>query len=258
MLKNKASLFYFALLLISILAFQCESDIPQGGVVLTLEQYDSLRAGAIIKEVHVPISPDYDSVNNFWQGKLTSELSLLEKEIDSLANLPPIVEYRDTGSVVYVDTGSISYRDTCISKPIILEPNIELSVKEVKVDTTGSTGMSPNYLFDKKPFVDLDNRGTRWGAKGYPHWAVFNFDSVVYVDSIYINTYSWNNHYTHFITVFNFADSIANFETAEVMYSGHYIGITTSQLVLRVDGGNNNWTDIGEIILRGKKRGWNK
>lgn len=261
-MRNKASLFYLALLLISILTLRCvDGNMPRGTVTISIEEYDSLRAGAIIKEVPVPIPPDYDSVNSFWQGKFTSEIFALNQKadsidglltsaertitnmggiIDSLSNLPPVIEYRDTGSVVV--------RDTCTSEP----SNISYALifpDTVKVDTT-----HPNFadvqtnLLDDRPYVKRDtDKGTRWATAGYPHWAVFQFNEPVAIDSMEINIFAWDEGYTHDITVWSWGDSIKQITTKNVLWSGHSLNLYTSQIALRVDGGQNGWTDLGGV-----------
>lgn len=229
----------------TLLFWNCD-EIPQGSVVLSRAEYDSLRSGAIIKEVEieVPIPPDYDSVNNFWNGKLTSEIFVREQTIISLTEQLSVRQ----------DTIVI---DTCLGN-LNTDPSaslVRVEPYEVKVDTviTLSSGLLPENIIDGVPFVTRTNPGTRWAVSGYPHFIVFNFSKVVQLDSIYINTFAWNENYLHDFTVFNCGDSITAFTTKPVKYSGHALGIKTSQLVLEITGGKNNWTDIGEVYFVGSK-----
>jgi hypothetical protein len=236
MTAKRVYTFLLITLTLLLFNFQCTEPIPEGSVVVPIEVYDSLRAGAIIKEVEVikeveiKIPPDYDSVNSFWAGKLTSELSLVENKL---------LEAKD--SLAYLNNKVL---DLIQNKKQI----IQLTPNEVKVDTAQGS-LSKDYFFDNIPYINRSNSGTRWGASGYPHQAVFKFDQVVKIDSIDINVFGWDENYTHTFKIYNFSDLLLEAETKPIKYSGHKINFVGSQLYLEITGGKNGWTDVGEIKM---------
>lgn len=167
---------------------------------------------------------------------------------DTVVVISPPITVHDTIVIVKLDT-VIQY-DTVTVIPSVIE-NYSLVPDTIRVDTTEGN-FNKEYLFDQQPFINLDNKGTRWGVRGYPHYIALQFDSLVYIDSIYINTYAWDRDYTHEIKAWSWGDSIAHFTTLPIKYSGHGLRVKTTQLVLEILGGKNNYTDIGELILRGR------
>lgn len=129
-------------------------------------------------------------------------------------------------------------------------------IKEIFPDTIivdsvyhGSTDLGPYNLMDNIPYTNQEHKGTRWALPGYPHYAVFRFNSLVRIDSVSINTFGWDEGYTHSFAIYNFSDVLLKAETLPILYSGHCLDFYGSQLMLEITGGKNSWTDIGEIKL---------
>ncbi len=222
---------YFIILLLSIMflfAFQCEEP-PSGVVTIPLETYDSLKAGQ---------TTIYDTV------EVVKYDTLEITKFDTLYIERTITNY-DTLYITEIDTVFV------YSVPVANSFLVPDTVRVDTVFTTASISLAPENMLDDVPFRTRQDKGTRWAVPGYPHEIAFSFDKLVYIDSVFINVFAWNEDYTHDITVFNYPDSLTKFETKKELYSGHKIGIKTKLLYLRIDGGKNSWTDIGEVKFKG-------
>lgn len=150
---------------------------------------------------------------------------------------------RDTLTIFDWDTlETIGWDTVWIARERIIT---EIHPDTVRVDTV--TGSAPQNMLDGIPFISRDNRGTRWSVPNYPHWIAVSFDGVQKVDSIEINHWGWDEGMSHQLTIWSWGDSLAQFETQPVKYSGHRIQFNSSLMLIRVDGGDNSWTDIGEL-----------
>lgn len=143
-------------------------------------------------------------------------------------------------SLVIID--SINYKN----KPVKI---VEVFPSSVITDSVyaGSVNLTPGNMLDNVPYINRNNKGTRWAVEGYPHSAIFRFAGIVQIDSIAINTFGWNEGYTHTFNVYNYADTILSASTSPILYSGHRIIFFGSQIHFEFISGKNSWTDIGEI-----------
>lgn len=269
MFKSTKDFIFFALVifgLISLFTF-CE-PIPSGSVVITKVEYDSLKAGVIL----TPAECNFDSVNSYWTNQIQLEVAPYIEEIKGLqtgyanqfAELNFAHQKEVNSFISKVDSLTTALElcksltngggdpvDTIIAQPV----PIQLIPDTVRVDTIAVESMQPENLIDGKPFITRNgDRGTRWGAPNYPHVMVFSFNEVVEITKIEFNTFGWDENFTHNVTVFNYPDSIATFDTKPELYSSHDVNIVTSLVYVKVNGGKNGWTDFGEVRFYGFKK----
>jgi hypothetical protein len=124
----------------------------------------------------------------------------------------------DTTKIIKVDTLNILDTINIYPQKII----VEIKPEEIKADSFIADFPLSN-LIDDAPYYSRDKKGTRFALPGYPHWLVFNFDKLAKIDSIAVNTFLWNEDYNHTITIFSWGDSLTQFNTKSVLYSGHAI-----------------------------------
>lgn len=231
---------FILLLAFILMAFSCDDDKILQDRIADLEKINDLLEQRIIKlesglEDTVFVYDDVviDSLNIFWQNRLTSVNFVMESKIDSL-----MIEINK----LKIDT--VHYSESAL---------VRIAPSEVKVDTVVNESLSAEKVIDGVPYISRENKGTRFAAGGYPHTIVFNFAKIEEIDSIYINVFGWNEGFTHTMNIYNYPDTIAAIRTKNVLYSGHELNVKTKQVVLEITGGENSWTDIGEVYFMGKE-----
>ena len=199
-----------------------------------------------------------DSVNSYWKEVIknivkpdsvfmhdTTFISItLPADTIYLTQIDTIIS-----TITKFDTLYLTQIDTVNLSPI----SKEITIDSIKVDSFGST-LIPYNLTDNKLYYDKKNKGSRWGARGYPHQALFYFDTVYVVTSIWINVYGWNEGYQHDVEIYNWGQKYASFKTDPLLWSKHKLFLTAGSLYINILGGQNNWTDIGEIKVFGYKQ----
>lgn len=264
-------IFIITILILSVAA-ECEDKIPAENIVLTVQEYDSLKSAVKIIEVKIP--PNYDSVNTYWNEKLQLDVAQYIQEIQGLqtghlsyvaetnvAHKKAIAEKNDT--ISNLETNLLTTRillQQCREVGIIGVPldtivsyqlPVQLFPDTIRVDASPS-GMAKENLSDGILYRSKNNQGTRWGASGYPHSVAFSWAEPVFIDSVLINVYYFDEGYTHNFRIYSWGDKILESETFPTLYSRYYLGIKTSQVIIEFTGGQNNWTDIGEIKIIGR------
>lgn len=188
-----------------------------------------------------------------------------QKLFDCQSELPDTVFLHDTlylpgievppDTITINDTIYVPPVDTIVSFPI----SIEIPIDSIRVDSIykpkwdNPSDFYPSNMIDGTLFHSKEDRGKRWSVPGYPHQAMFYFDSVYVITEIWINSWGWNEGYTHTIDIYSYADKIKTITTKPELWSKHFLQMVSSHLYLDVKGGKNNWTDIAEIKIFGYK-----
>lgn len=213
-------------------------------------------------------SSKVDSVNTHWTA-IVKALMLSPKDTIKviITKDTTVYHYKDTTLytfqdstiLIYKDSVVITYRDSLRIKDsirIVEEfqslPSVEIKIDSVLVDSYYTTMPASNML-DNKLYQSKSSQGTRWGQSGYPHQAMFWFDTTYVVTGIWINTYGWNEDYTHSFKVYHFSDLILSSITSSELWSKHSLFYTGNHLYLEIIGGKNSWTDIAEVKVFGYK-----
>jgi hypothetical protein len=194
---------------------------------------DSLRADNIRLDERLSVVISDSILKAEIIRNLKEEILLLESRPDDT------VWIRDTLTIFGWDTVWIA-KDRTIT---------EIHPDTIKTDTIFSSDpiYQPSNMLDGVPYISRSDKGSRWMTPKYPHWIALRFDGVQQIDSIDVNVFGWNEGLSHQLTIFSWGDSLDQFETAPVLFSGHKINFVGSQMLIRVDGGDNSWTDIAEI-----------
>jgi len=181
-----------------------------------------------------------DSVNIIDSIKITDSLRITDS-----TNIITSINYRD--SIIYHD--SIIYKTQEISNPF---PPHEIKPISIRADSTGNN-FNTSFLFDDSLYYDNENRGTRFAVSGYPHALIFYFDTLYLITSIQLNTFGWNEDYTHEIKVYSFSNLFLHCFTFPELWSKHNLFITSDHIYMEILSGKNSWTDIAEIKFFGYK-----
>jgi hypothetical protein len=137
-------------------------------------------------------------------------------------------------------------------------PLIKLKVDSVRVDSSYGE-LTGDKMIDGIPaFVNGVKTNSRWAVEGYPHYAVFYFDSLVHVNKIRINLFKGDQGYTNHIKFYNFSDLLWQGDIGDSTWNSIYLNFYGSSIFLKVSGPSekmkgytNSWTDIGEVDFYG-------
>lgn len=202
-------------------------------------------------------SAKIDSTNEFWHSVIKNLQVTDTNYVEIFDTTKVIVEIiHEKDSINWIDSIRYNYIDSVVQIDTFLNRFgllQQISIDSVRVDAFAGCGDGYNML-DDIPFVTRENRGTRWCVSGYPHGAMFYFDTTYIVTEIWVNTFAWNEGYTHTLNLYYYADLINKISTKEELYSKHEIFYVGNHLLLEVIGGKNSYTDIGEIKLFGYKK----
>jgi len=204
-------------------------------------------------DVNKVCSGKVDSVNNYWHDIVKN---LIIPDTVYLIGDSTAIHWIDSVSIRHID--SIRYTDSVryIEKDSLvntLGKLVEIKVDSVKTDTTAKATLSPENMIDGIPYISKSNKGTRWAAPGYPHSAMFYFDSTYLVTEIWINVYGWDEDYTHKIKFYYYGKELDNITTNKSLYSKHSLFYVGEHLYMTILSGENNWVDVGEIKVFGYK-----
>lgn len=139
-------------------------------------------------------------------------------------------------------------------------PLIKLNVDSVRVDDYYNN-LSGDKMIDGIPsFVNGKQTNSRWAVEGYPHYAVFYFDSLVSINKIRINLFKGEQGYTNHIKFYNFSDILWQGDIGDSLWNNIHLNFYGISIYLEVSGPavnirgyTNSWTDIGEIEFYGTK-----
>lgn len=219
----------------------CESQPPIIVKEDCSEQIDSLNKYWIDVVKNLVTDPK-DSIN--WIDSLRIKDTTIINWIDSL-------RIKDSTIINWLDSlvirDSVKIRDSVV---FVLGESFQIPIKEVRADTSGG-GLIVSNIIDNILYYSKDERGTRWGASGYPHQLMFYFDTTYVVTGIWVNTYGWSEGYTHTLNIYSYSDKIKTIKTSPELWSKHQLLMVSSHVYIDVVAGENNWTDIAEIRLFG-------
>lgn len=196
-----------------------------------------------------------DSLNKYWVDvvKNIECRDTIFTYIDSVS-----IRYKDSVSIRYID--SLIVKDSTVVDTILVAPveTVEILPIEVKVDSVmewQTLNEAAGNLTDEFIFVDRNiDTGTRWAVEGYPHAAMFYFDTLYVITEIWVNTFAWNEGYTHQINLYFYGSKIDSIETKMELWSKHKIFYVGDHLYIDVVGGKNSYSDLGGIRIFGYKR----
>jgi hypothetical protein len=134
----------------------------------------------------------------------------------------------------------------------------KLNVASLKVDAYYNA-YNGNKMIDGIPaFVNGKETNSRWSVEGYPHFAVFYFDSLVTINKIRINLYKGQEGYTNHFRLYNFSDLLWEGDIGDSLWNNIHLNFYGSMIYLEVSGPStkligktNDWTDIGEVEFYG-------
>lgn len=210
--------------------------------------------------LEVDCTTKIDSINSFWMDVVKNISSTVPDSINWIDSL----RIKDSTVINWVDSTRWNFIDSLVIEDSVkIRDSLVLSLREsyeIKPDSVRLDVMANEddliQMFDDKPFITRSgDRGTRWAVPGYPHQAMFYFDTTYVVTEIWVNTFAWDEGYTHYIKLYFYGMEIGSIETEEALYSKHEIFYVGDHLYFEVVGGRNNYTDIGEIKVFGYKLG---
>jgi len=209
--------------------------------------------------VVVDCTKQIDSLNKHWidivKNLVVIDTNYVTIEIyDTNFVNDTVYNFIDSVSIRYID--SVSFQDSLIFIDTLfnsLGELVEILPDSVRVDSIET--WEPEFMLDEFPFITRSgDRGTRWAINGYPHQAMFYFDTVYVVTEIWVNTFGWDEGYTHQINLYYYADKIDSIDTKMDLWSKHNIFYTGSHLYLDVVGGKNSYTDLGGVRFFGYRK----
>ena len=134
----------------------------------------------------------------------------------------------------------------------------KLVPSSIKVDSAYAE-LTGNKMIDGIPaFLNGSETQNRWAVEGYPHYAVFYFDSLVIIKKIRFNLYKGEEGYTNHIKLYNFSDLLWEGDVGDSLWNNIHLNFYGSMIYLEVSGPStkligktNSWTDIGEVEFYG-------
>jgi hypothetical protein len=201
-----------------------------------------------------------DSTDKYWKDVIKNLVTpdtvwMVRDSINWIDSL----RIKDSTAIQYIVRDSIILRDSLVirdsislrdSVVYVLWESFEIPISEVKVDTHGSDMVKEN-LIDDKLYYSSEEKGTRWGASGYPHQIMLSFDTTYVVTEIWINVFGWDKGLTHTLDIYSYADKIKSITTYPELWSRHQLLMVGRHIYIEVVGGENDWTDIAEIRVLG-------
>lgn len=137
---------------------------------------------------------------------------------------------------------------------------IKLEVDFVRVDDYYKH-LSGDKMVDGIPaFVKGEKTHSRWAIEGYPHYAVFYFDTLVSINKIRINLFNGEQGYTNHIKFYNFSDLLWVGDIGDSLWNNIHLNFYGTSIFLEISEPTSNssnkintWTDIGEVEFYGTK-----